>query len=727
MKRHSVLLVLIIVVFPLSPRAQDAPPRRPVIGIALSGGGALGLAHIGVLRYLQEHRIPVDRIAGTSIGGLLGGLYATGHDTASLEQIVRETDWENLLRTAPKFEDRPVAEKQEWNHITGRYSLQLAKGFALPAGLNPAQSLVLLLSGETSAYADVQNFDDLPIPFRCVATDLLSGEAFVLDRGYLTKALRATMAIPGVFTPVEWEGRVLSDGGLVNNLPTDVVKAMGAEVIIGVTLRVSPTNNRELESITSILRQSMNIALVQNELRNVSLADINIEVPLGNRRTLDFSDTKSIIELGYEAAVRNQTALNRLSVSPDQWERYIRTRESRERMAPLSGPLVAVSASPPVVQMNAASELARKTGAQVSREHLEETLSGLTAATGLPNAFYGWHRDAERSGYRVELEPRPDSQILIRPSFFYQFSPGEPGRPTFRLSTTAISKDAYKSRLLADMHFGPNPAIFVEYYHPFDGRAYLIAPGFSLQRTQYSAYDDNERRSARRDRFATSLYAGIGTWRQAQLRIGAQAGFDRYSSPASPISDGSLPTSNTSFLNPEITGTINSQDSGQLPTHGFRMNGAGGWSFREHSYPYLRLNFDHFQPLRRDVSVFAIGQTDTSFGRKLTFYDRFTAGGLTHLDAYRDQELRGDTILAAGGGVLYRGANPKGTAFRPIFGSWYEAASVNSVEQDAQFRQSATIGVFAPTPLGLAGLTLSLDFKGSARFRFSIGSFWNHP
>ena len=385
MKTHSVLLVLIIV-FPLLSRAQDAPPRRPVIGIALSGGGALGLAQIGVLRYLQEHRIPVDRIVGTSIGGLLGGLYATGHDTASLEQIVRETDWEDLLRTAPKFEDRPVAEKQEWNRITGRYSLQLAKGFSLPAGLNPAQSLVLLLSRETAAYADVQNFDDLPIPFRCVATDLLSGEAFVLDRGYLTKALRATMAIPGVFTPVEWEGRVLSDGGLVNNLPTDVVKAMGAEVIIGVTLRVSPTNNRELQTITSILRQSLNIALVQNELRNVSLADINIEVPLGNRRTLDFSDTKSIIELGYDAAARNQTALNRLSVSPDQWERYIRTRESRERMAPLSGPLVAVSASPPVVQMNAASELARKTGAQVSREHLEETLSGLTAATGLANS-----------------------------------------------------------------------------------------------------------------------------------------------------------------------------------------------------------------------------------------------------------------------------------------------------------------------------------------------------
>src|SRR5262245_34141353 len=113
LKRCWLLLFMIIVVFSASSRAQDAPQRRPVIGIALSGGGVLGLAHIGVLRYLQEHRIPVDRIAGTSIGGLLGGLYATGHDTEALEQIVRETDWDNLLRTAPKFEDRPVARSEE--------------------------------------------------------------------------------------------------------------------------------------------------------------------------------------------------------------------------------------------------------------------------------------------------------------------------------------------------------------------------------------------------------------------------------------------------------------------------------------------------------------------------------------------------------------------------------------------------------------------------------------
>jgi NTE family protein len=192
-------LLFLIAVSLLTPKILIAQNPRPRVGIALSGGGALGLAHIGVLRYLEERRIPVDRIAGTSMGGLLGGLYATGLTAKDLERIVREANWDDLLRTTPRFEDRIVAEKQEWNRVTGSYSIPLGGGLSLPAGINSGQSLVGLLSRETAAYWDVQRFDDLPIPFRCVATDLLSGNAFVFREGRLPQALRSTMAIPGVF------------------------------------------------------------------------------------------------------------------------------------------------------------------------------------------------------------------------------------------------------------------------------------------------------------------------------------------------------------------------------------------------------------------------------------------------------------------------------------------------------------------------------------------------
>jgi NTE family protein len=678
-----------------------------------------------VLRYLEEHRIPIDRIAGTSMGGLLGGLYATGHTATDLEKIISEANWADLLRATPKFEDRSVAEKQEWNRIAGQYAIQFGKGFSLPAGINSGQSLVLLLSRETAAYWDVRDFDDLPIPFRCVATDLLSGEAFVLNEGPLPKALRATMAIPGIFTPVEWDGRVLSDGGLVNNLPTDVVKNMGADVIIGVTLRVAPASVNELHTITNILRQSVNVAVIQNELRNAPLADIDIAVQLGNRPSMDFSDTKSLIDLGYEAAAQNEVALEKLSIPPEQWEEYVRTRQLRQRTAPGSGPIVSVSIPQPNIQRNAARELLRKTGPTVSKRVLEDNLSGLTAATGLPIAFYGWHDVPETiSGHEIEFEPRRSTQILLRPSFFYQLSSGEASRPTVRLNSATTLKDAYKSRLLADLYLGDNPAMFLEYYYPFNGSAYFVAPGLTLERAHYARYDTVDRREETRDRFSGSFYFGIGTWRHLQLRSGIQAGFDRYSSP---VSVDGLEATDTGFVTPEVRGIINTQDSGQLPSRGFRLNASTGWSFREHSFPYLQMNFDYFQPAGNHVSLFAVGQTDTSMGRNLGFFDQFTTGGLTQLDAYRYQELRANTVLAAGGGLLYRGANPNGVAFRPIFGSWYEGAGLNSFSAGTQFRQSTTIGVFTPTPIGLAGLTFSLDLKGSSRFRFSIGSFWNRP
>ena len=203
----SLLASLILLSCFTSGRAQETPPRRrPRVGLALGGGGALGLAHIGVLRFLEEHRIPIDSISGTSMGGLVGGLYATGLSPAELEKIANAAPWADFLRSSPKFADRPVEEKQEWNRITGEFTFRFGKRLSLPAGINPGQQLALLLSRETIGYSGFHDFDDLPIPFRCVATDLVSADAFVLKEGSLAKAMRASMALPAIFTPVNWKG-----------------------------------------------------------------------------------------------------------------------------------------------------------------------------------------------------------------------------------------------------------------------------------------------------------------------------------------------------------------------------------------------------------------------------------------------------------------------------------------------------------------------------------------
>jgi NTE family protein len=723
--RVTATFVAFVILFLLFSDPSLAVQRsRPTIGIALSGGSALGFAHIGVLRYLEEHHIPIDAIAGTSMGGLLGGLYATGHTAADLQKIVQEGDWDTLLRSTSHYEDRSVSEKQEWNRITGVYSIPLGGSLSLPSGIQAGQELVQLLSGETAAYWDIQDFDDLPIPFRCVATDLLSGEAFVLREGRLPQALRATMAIPGIFTPVEWKGRLLADGGLVNNLPTDVAKAMGADVVIGVTLRVAPTNVHELRTLTEVVRQSINIAVTQNEQRNRSIANIEISVELGNRNSLDFQETQSIIDAGYRAAAQNEAALQQLSVSTAQWDEYLRQRASRQRRIPASGRVVRVAAASAGIGKNATAELNRKIGAGISTKDLERMLTRLSATAALPNAFFGWRAQPEPAGYEVELESRRGPEVMLRPSFFYQLSDKEPGRPTLRIAASAISKDAYKGRFVGALFAGSDPGIAMEYYHPFDGSALFIAPGISIDRTRFSEYAGNSRSDQTRTRSAASLYFGVGTWRQLQLRAGIKGGFDRYSNP---LPASAVPVSNTRFANLELVGIINSQDSGMVPTRGLRVNASSGYSFRKHAFPYLEMNFDHFQPVARDVSLLAIGRVDTSMGRRLSFYDQFTLGGLGELDAYRHQEIRGDTLLMGGLGFVYRGMNPKSVAFRPIGSAWYEVAAVNPRTSVSQSRQSTAIALSTPTPLGLVSLSFGMDMKGSTRWRLSIGSFWNRP
>jgi NTE family protein len=561
--------------------AQNTRTPKPRIGLALGGGGALGFAHIGVLRFLEERHIPVHLIAGTSMGGLLGGLYATGHRSADLEELGRKANWSDLFRMNPKFEFRPVVEKQGWNRITGPLALQLGSRLSLPAGINPGGPLALLLSRETLSYSEVRNFDDLPIPFRCVATDLVSGQAFTLREGFLPRALRATMAIPAIFTPVVWDGRILVDGGLVDNLPTDVVKEMGADIVIGVSLHVSPSRSAQLNTIPGILRQSVNVSVSQNEQRSLALADIRITVPLGDRGSSDFSQTQELIEIGYKTAQQYADVLQPLSLSPTEWADYLRDMNTRLRTVPTTGRLSGVDSAQPGIRKDAGEELARKIPTAISTATLENDLEGLTAATGLPSAFYGWKSaPVGKEGYRIEMEERPESQTLVRPSFFYQYSPGEPSRFTFRLSSSTILKDAYKSRFLTDISLGDSPGVTFEAYRPFDGTSFFIAPGFSIQRSRYFDYNGAGRIDRSRNRFSGSFYFGMGTWRHLQLRAGSQIGYDRYSEE---LTVDNVFAKSTGFANTGLVWVVNTQDSGGLPTQGTRINGSMGWTAQNHA------------------------------------------------------------------------------------------------------------------------------------------------
>jgi NTE family protein len=722
MKPFPTIAVILLAVCTVHVDAQVQASDRPRVGVALSGGGALGLAHIGVLRYFEEHHIPVDDVAGTSMGGLVGGLYSTGMDSQQITALVHQIDFESYFSPNPRFTDQPIVEKQKWNRTFGDLTFRFGKKFALPSGLNSGASISLLLSKATLAYSNLHDFDELPTPFRCVATDLISGKAVVLQQGSLALAMRATMSIPGVFTPVKLDGMLLVDGGVVQVVPVQVARSMGAQKVIAIAFPMPDVTPDELTTIPDILRRTAEIDSAQNERSSLAAADLVIMVDLPHLTTMSYKSSAEIIEAGYKAAQAHASDLKPYELSDEAWEAYQRDRMSRVRPAERQGAIVAVESSQKSFQRKAQDELHRKFDDRVVPEHeLQDVLNGLVTSTAIPEASYEWQNLAGKpEGYRVEFTPRPGDQLLVRPSVRYQWSSGEPNAGSLRLSTSAVFRNAYKSRIVSAIDIGYDPGLLAEYYSPFDGSSYFIAPGFLVQRFHVNGYAGHSRFVATRDRVGGSFYAGAGTWRNAQLRLGVEAGHDSYSS--APAVDG-VKAVGGNFASPEIRWIINTQDAGGLPTRGTRMEGASGYSFRNVSYPYFENQFNSFHPVGRLTTVFASNQVDTSMSRKLDYFEQYTAGGMGQLSAYRYQEFHANTLVFGGAGLILRNPSVQHPILSPGLAAWYEAGRFDMGSGGWQTHQSTTTGIFVPTPLGAAGVTVSFDESGRARFRILIGSF----
>jgi NTE family protein len=718
-RKSFYLLILLLNVGSMSFCQIEPPsPSRPRIGLALSGGGALGLAHVGVIKYFEEHHIPIHAIAGTSMGGLVGGFYATGLDSQQLDHVVRTVDFTEIFRSSPEYDDRGIAEKQDWHRSAG-VTMRFRRNLSLPTGLNPGQPLALLLSRYTAAYSELKSFDELPTPFRCVATDLTSATAFTLESGSLPQALRATMALPGIFTPVSWGDRVLVDGAAVDNIPVDVARSMNTDVVIAVSLETEPIQAKSLNSLTSVLKQVVNVVVLENERRSLKQADIVIAVPFHKYTATDYESATEIMAQGYKAAQSMAEELKPYEVSDAEWQEYLRARQRRTQTAPDKGRIVAVKSEQPKIQQDAQHELARKLSGFVTRQQLEETLTGITAATSLPSAYYGWSTKKDEIGYQVRLERRPEGgEILVRPALSMQASGGEPTRTALQLSWVRSLHDSYKSRLLGEATIGFDPGVRFEYYKPFDGEPYFIAPGMLYQRTHDLSYTGATVNDFVRDRIAGTFYAGLGTWRFVQWRVGTTAGYDRYNPPTN-VSG--VPANSTPFANIETTLLVDTQDSGTLPSRGTRIDGKTGYSVREQSFPYFDAKFSHYFKVKKEFSVIALGRGATSFGTNLTYYDQFTGGGLSDLSAFRYDQFHANT-MATGGGGFYFGL-PRFHDFKSVFAVWDEAGRFDLGNQGWQTHNSANAGLFLPTPLGPAGVVVSFTEDGKARFRFVFGRF----
>lgn len=297
-------------------QATAQHPQRPKIGLVLSGGGAKGISHVGALRVIEQAGIKVDYIAGTSVGSIIGGMYAVGYSVDSIEQIVKSQDWSKLLTNTPNLDEIIIEEKSEF----GKYILEIPivrNKPVLPKGLIDAHSFSVELSRIFSVAYKTKRFSDLPIPFRVIATDITNGTTVAIDSGNLAEAIRASMAIPSIFAPVKFQNHLLVDGGIVRNFPVSDVIDMGADIVIGVSLSQGFLKENELESVIDILNQSMFLVDNEDSKRQKEKCQYLIEPNMDNYGTASFFDADSLIQRGYDAALLHYSRLKDLADSLD--------------------------------------------------------------------------------------------------------------------------------------------------------------------------------------------------------------------------------------------------------------------------------------------------------------------------------------------------------------------------------------------------------------------------
>jgi NTE family protein len=324
---------------PMSPAmpAVAPAPHRLRIGLVLSGGGARGIAHVGVLEVLEKLHVPIDAIAGTSMGAVVGGLYASGLTAERIEATIQSINWQDAFRDRPPREDLTLRRKQEDENFLVKFPIGIKGGRpVLPTGLIQGQSLTEMLRRLTLPVARSTNFDDLPTPFRAVATDLETGQEVDIGSGDLTSAMRASLSAPGVFAPVERGGRLLIDGGVSDNVPVDVARAMGVDVVIVVDVGFPLLPRSKLTSVTAISSQMLAILMrrkSEQELKQLHPRDILIRPALGDTSSFDFGNGNRLLGMGATAAWDMRDRLAALSVSPEEYAAY-QERRARMRLPP---------------------------------------------------------------------------------------------------------------------------------------------------------------------------------------------------------------------------------------------------------------------------------------------------------------------------------------------------------------------------------------------------------
>jgi NTE family protein len=715
--------------------AQDTTPLttpRPSIALVLAGGGAKGAAHIGVLRVLDELHIPVDCVVGTSMGALVGATYATGMSPEEIERQVLAIDWARTVGGQGRRDRMPIKRKL----ATLTYTLPLEVGLSrsgvrMPGGLIVTQEIEQFIRTLVAPFRYTEDFDDLPIPFRAVATDMVAGELVILDDGDLSEAMRASMALPGVFAPVALEGKVLSDGGMMRNLPVDIGRELCGDVVIAVWMSSPPPDAAGLTSALSLVGRSIDVMIDANErlqMESLTPRDVGIDVPMGDIGSSDFTRIPEAVELGRRAAEGMRDQLLRYSVSEPE---YVAWRQSLGRALAPETQLaeVRISGLKRVNPQYVRAQLENAApGAILTSEAIAEDTERIYALGDFEGVDYSL---TGPPGFRVlEIEP---TEKGWGPNFF-RFDLGMAayeGGDMFAILRLDHDRTWMNSRGGSwhnALQLGRQSQLESDFYQPFDVRQrFFVQPILSANEDLEDLYLDRERvaRYELRERYGQVDF-GVNFGTTTQLRLGVRNGWHQATLDTGVAALPELDrTDDTSY---QFRVFFDTRNSVALPTHGAFLtsryvdsdDALGG----EFDYSLIEAFYAQAFSVRGGNSLnIMVAGADTLSG-ELPPTELFTIGGIRTFPGLRPGEFRGSSYWSLGaryswrlvelsplsGQALYAGIRAQVAEMRKRF---------DGVAPDILYGLSGSVG--GSTPVGPFLFSLGYVDGGEWRVQFTLG------
>ena len=705
--------------------ADDAggEQARLRIGVVLSGGGAGGLAHVGVLRWLEENRVPIDLIVGTSMGGLVAGIYASGSDTAEMDELLATISWPEVLSGEAPYALKSFRRKEDAVNAPATFELGLRDGFRLPPGIDAGHHVGLVLDRIAFPYSGIDSFDQLPTPFACVAVDLRSGDEVVFRSGRLAGALRATMSYPGWFTPVSSGDRVLIDGGVLNNLPTDVVLQMGADVVIAVDLGMNVSQEAPFDSVLGVMNRTLTVMMRANSDRNAALADVLIAPDVSPFGFADFDRSDELVAVGYDATATLSDVLSGYAVDETAWRQHLAGRAERRQIFHAVPEFIDIEGTTDPDGSAVDAAVSHHVGIELDPDHLDDDLTRV-AGWGRYNVVGYEQRFRDQTvGLGIDVHAKTYGPPFVRPIVDMRGSEFGEALIAFGGRFTFYDVAGANSEWRTDATYGQTTEVATELFVALGHEGFFLAPrAIAGQQTQFLYEGGDAVAQYEVERIGGGGDVGYLFGPRSQLRFGVDLEFQRagvkVGDPLLEKVEGMAGSVRAEWL---FDGT----NSPLIPTRGVRFGTEASWVFEnpqatEDIYQ-AGLSVLVARPLSGRFSFIGSAAGGTTFNGSSPPLRQFLLGGPMRLGALGIDELRGSNFFLGRAGVLWALADENRLSF---FGKFWLAAVYeigDAFEKKASPFHDVSFGLAGETILGAVFVGGAIGEDRSAGFFFAVG------